>query len=73
MPSLSERKKLISGFDATKGVVSGGSMRNFRFILFAIENFMQDFLAGDFTNYNASLTPMDANQKKIIGTIASFR
>ena len=70
LPVLDDRKKLFVRFSATEDVLSGSSMQRFRFLLYVIDVYMQDFLKGDLSKVSQYMQPFTDDQvaeiKKVI-------
>ncbi len=63
IPSLECRKELMSTYFDDDDVLSGKMMQRFSYTLTGIDNYMQDFLKGDFSKYNDILISLNENQK----------
>ncbi|MBT1700439.1 hypothetical protein KK083_26365 [Fulvivirgaceae bacterium PWU4] len=71
IPNIEKRRELVASFASPGGVLSRSSMQRFRFILYAIDRFMQDFLSGDFTRYESFFKSLKGKQKEQIEKIAA--
>ena len=72
IPSLEGRKKIYNRFSKEAGVLTGESMQRFRFLLFVIDNYMQDFLKGELNNYEKLLIPLSDSQKLEVIKLSNF-
>jgi hypothetical protein len=60
----------FSDNDNEDDVLHDKSMDRFNLILYLIETYMQDFIAGDFSRYEAVLTPLEGNHREEMKALA---